>query len=133
VGLVARDSGGVAATVAIFNATGHRLPTAEPHRSLELRVELLDADGIVAQGSSVLARRADTETLSEAPGRDSTLAPREQRTVVIEAPRPARPFTRARLVVDFWLWEPDDAVAQAAGLDAPALARRVYEAEVPLP
>ena len=43
-----------------------------------------------------------------------------------------RPPTGARVIVDFWLWDPQDAIAVKAGKTA-ALSRRIFEKEVALP
>lgn len=120
------------AEVELFNATGHRFPTAEPHRRTEVALEVLDAQGgVLERAAQSIERRVDLDAIREAPGEDTTLGPRELRMLALEAPDPGG-AERARVVLTFWLWEPDDAVARAAGLDERALRRELFRQEVPL-
>jgi hypothetical protein len=116
-------------TLGLYNASGHRVPTAEPHRSVEVTFELFDAQGVVGRASERIERNADTDTLRERS--DSTLRPRELRVISIDA-HAQRPPAGARVIIDFWLWDPQDAIAVKAGKTA-ALSRRIFEKEVALP
>lgn len=122
-----------AVDVTLFNGTGHRLPTAEPHRRLEVALELFDAVGVVGRTAVVIERRLDLDALKETKGEDTTLLPREVRVLRLGVPAAVRPAAGARLVVDFWLWDPADPVAIAARLDGEALRKRIHESEVTLP
>ncbi len=77
-------------SVQLSNLAGHRVPSAEPIRALELRVSALDATGTPMSAGHVIER------IVEAPGNpisDNTLAPAESRTVTMVLPRPARSAT----------------------------------------
>jgi len=90
--------------VRVRNLTGHRLPTAEPHRSVVVR---WDVDG--QPGEYRIERVVDAYRVREKPGQDTTLAPREERAI----PLPAR---ASRVAVQFFEWTPGDETAKAAGL-----------------
>jgi hypothetical protein len=86
------------AELVLFNGTGHNLPTAEPHRTLRIRLE---AGGKTDEAR--IARPIDLEAIAEEPGADTTLKPKEKRTIRLRLPVVAP----ARLAVDFLLWDPD--------------------------
>ncbi|HYV48976.1 MAG TPA: hypothetical protein VFA20_29150 [Myxococcaceae bacterium] len=109
------------AAVRLRNLTGHRLPTAEPHRFVVVRVE---AEGRVVE--SRIERVVDTYRVSEKPGQDTTLAPREERTI----PLPAH---TSRVSVRFLKWTPGDETAKAAGLSDPMLVHELFSRDFPLP
>lgn len=114
-------------SLTLFNGSGHRVPTAEPHRFVEVVLELFDGDAPVGRETIRLQRVLDVEALKERS--DSTLKPREERTLELRATASRQP-TRARVTVDFWLWDPEDAIAKKAG--AQDLKRQVFEKEVAL-
>jgi hypothetical protein len=95
--------GEVVAAVKVGNESGHRVPTAEPHRRVEVLLEVLDAEGkVVASKAARIERDVDLDALVERS--DTTLAPREQREVVVKA---AAKGVRARLSVRFHTWSDD--------------------------
>lgn len=128
-------SGAVRASVQVRNLTGHRLPTAEPHRAVELELEALDAAGRrVGAAQARLERVVDLASVRERPGQDSTLRPREERTVELSAPVPTGAGPRlGRLTVRFRSWPPEDEIARAAGLSRDQLVHPLYTREFPLP
>jgi hypothetical protein len=129
---VARAGADIRAEVELFNATGHRFPTAEPHRRVEVALEVLDArGGVVGRAARFIERRVDLQSIRERPGEDTTLRPRETRTFSLAAPA-VDGAERARVVLTFWLWEPEDEVARAAGLGAVDLQRELFRKEVAL-
>ena len=126
VALQATPEGGVAGRLALINRSGHRLPTAEPHRKLTVALELLGAEGeVLASAAHHVQRVVDLHSLAEPSGADTTLAPRERRPISLDI-SPAPAARSARLVVRFWLWDPDDPIAQSAGLDAAALVHTLH-------
>jgi hypothetical protein len=63
---IVREGGEVLAVLEVANGTGHRFPTAEPHRRIEVRLELLRGSGeVVASSFLDLARFVDLEHLKE--------------------------------------------------------------------
>ncbi|HZN94585.1 MAG TPA: hypothetical protein VFB81_17845, partial [Myxococcales bacterium] len=81
-----------------------------------------------------LERVVDLASVRERPGQDSTLRPREERTVELSAPVPAGAGARlARLTVRFRSWPPEDEIARAAGLSRDQLVHPLYTREFPLP
>lgn len=111
------------AELELFNAAGHRLPTGDPHRAVIVRLVALDGeDTPLAEGRAMIERRVDLERLSEVPGNDTALAPRELRRIELRVPTRAK-AQRARLIVELRRWDPSHPVAIAAGLDAAALTR----------
>ncbi len=108
--------------VTFFNATGHRFPTAEPRRRVEVALELYDAQGVIARSTHGIARLADTTTLKEAPGTDNTLLPREVRTLTLPFPAASQPAAGARVVMNFSLWD--------TPVEGVELTRRVFAVEV---
>src|SRR6185503_7439331 len=88
--------------VTLVNATGHRVPTAEPHRWVEVTLEGLDDGGKVLGTSTVrIERDVDLDALVE--HSDSTLRPREERPLVLRV----KSASRARLSVRFHTWSDD--------------------------
>lgn len=127
-GSVTRDASGVHGTVTLTNGTGHRLPTAEPHRRVDVALELLNAAGSVV-GSAVqrLQRPIDLDALREAPGSETTLAPRETRTFQLTVRAVPSDAVSARVVVRFWRWSPENHLAVHAPVPRGELAVSLYE------
>ncbi|HEY8206786.1 MAG TPA: hypothetical protein VIG99_04845 [Myxococcaceae bacterium] len=125
--------GAVRAAVQVRNLTGHRLPTAEPHRAVVMRLQALDEAGReVGAAETRFERVVDAYRVSERPGQDSTLTPREVRRVELSAPAPAG--TRlARLSVWFQRWTPGDETAREAGLSDPSLMHELFSRDFPFP
>jgi hypothetical protein len=119
------------ASLTITNGTGHRLPTAEPGRFITISLRAMDADGkVVREAVERIERPVDVRRLREAPGQETTLAPRERRPLALELEVDAT-VVDAVLAVDFWRWDPDHEAARHAGLDEAALRHRVFERRVP--
>lgn len=131
----AAEDGGAQATLSLTNGTGHRLPTAEPRRRVEASIEALDAAGLVLKSSGIrIERKLDAEHLTEAPGTDSTLLPRERRQLELKLPAPMPPATqKLRVSVRFYLWDQTDALIREAGLDTSSLMLPVHETVRPWP
>ena len=125
---------GVEAALTLTNATGHRLPTAEPHRKLVAALEVLDASGHVLQREeAVMQRVVDLHTLTEVPGSDTSLLPAEVRRIQLSLPSPLpAEAIEARMALRFVLWEPNDPVAQAAQLSAADLIMVLHEQRISL-
>src|SRR5262249_34353921 len=66
-------------TVALANEAGHRVPTGEPARVLEIRASLWSGTSSVAEGVASIARRFDSVTLRDET--DTSLLPREKRRI----------------------------------------------------
>ena len=127
--------GGVSASLTLVNGTGHCLPTAEPHRKLLVSLEALDRDGrVLASDVHRVQRIIDLHTLTELPGEDTSLAPRERRDVslALAAPLPDGAVS-ARLAVRFVLWDADDPIARAAKLPPETLVHTLHVRAMPLP
>ncbi|MDP6946133.1 MAG: hypothetical protein QF464_18435, partial [Myxococcota bacterium] len=122
------------ATLTLVNQSGHRLPTAEPHRALVVSLELRDDDGrVLTRDIRRVERVLDLTTLTERPGEDTSLGPRERRLLSLTVAAPPDDKARsARLVVHFVLWDHEDAVARAAGLTRDDLVHTLYERVLPL-
>ena len=130
-----QEDGGYRGSLELVNLTGHRVPTAEPHRSVKVVLSWLGASGERIGGAeSVIQRRVDLDTLTEEPDGDNTLAPRERRglMLVLKGPPPGG-ATAVRMQVDFHLWEASDPIAVASGLRAEQLYHRLWERTLPLP
>jgi mono/diheme cytochrome c family protein len=129
VALTATVATGAEARVTLVNGTGHRMPTAEPHRALHVALEAIDDQGaVLAQDLQILQRIVDLHTLTEIPGSDTSLLPRERRPLTLSLPGALPASTvSVRLVVRFILWSPEDAVAQAAGMTAEDLVMTLHE------
>lgn len=126
--------GGAQATLSLTNGTGHRLPTAEPHRRVEAALEALDAAGVVLTSSVIrIERKLDDAHLTEAPGTDSTLLPRERRLLRLALPALPPATQQLRVAVRFYLWEQEDALIRQAGLDPSSLVLLVHETARPWP
>jgi len=132
--LVATIQTGAKATLTLINGTGHRMPTAEPHRALTVALEAVDAQGeVLAQEQRVIQRVVDLHTLTEVPGTDTSLLPRERRDLSLTLSPSLPAATRAvRLVVRFVLWDPEDPVAKAAKMTAKDLIMTLYDHQVEL-
>lgn len=119
-------TGELRGSLVLVNQTGHRLPTAEPHRKLTVALELLGAEGeVLTRTEQVHQRPVDLHSLSEAPGSDTSLEVRERRALTLTSPAP--PAARsARLVVRFVLWDPEDPIARAADLGPESLIHTLY-------
>jgi hypothetical protein len=113
------------ATVELYNATGHRIPTADPHRRLEVIFETVASDGTVLhQAVHRIERVIDLIALQE--HSDNTLSPRQARAIELAVPADEGD-DRARVRVQFLLWDPADPVAVAAGLNEADLVHFLYE------
>ena len=126
--LTASRHGGATAAIDLGNETGHRLPSAEPQRSVRLRLIALDDDGREVSGvTETLARPVDVIALREA-GPDTTMSPLQRRTFALQLPGPLpAEAVEVAVVIDFYLWDPQDRVPQAAGLDPQTLRHRLFE------
>lgn len=135
VAIQSTSDGGAQATLSLTNGTGHRLPTAEPHRRVAVAIEALDATGRKLQYDELrIERKLDDEHLSEAPGTDSTLLPRERRQLQMMLPAPLPAETKnLRVAVRFYLWDPEDDLIRKAGLDPASLVLVAYETSRPWP
>ena len=127
--LEASRSEGAQASVVIRNETGHRLPSAEPHRKLVAALEVLDGAGeVIAATREVMQRVVDLHTLVEPAGSDTSLLPREVRRVDLALPGPLDAGAQsARVALRFVLWDPEDPVAKDAGLGPEALILELLE------
>ncbi|MGB0591093.1 MAG: hypothetical protein ACPGU1_15565 [Myxococcota bacterium] len=123
---------GAQATLTLINGTGHRMPTAEPHRALHVVLEAVDGTGaLLAEDRQVLQRVVDLHTLVEVPGSDTSLLPRERRPMTLEISGPLpRQTVQVRAVVRWILWEPEHAVAKAAGMTEDDLVMTLYERQI---
>ncbi len=118
------------ASLTIFNGTGHRLPTAEPERAIEVRLSALDASGHeLAQDNQRFERPVDVVKLREL-GEDTTLHVAERRAVELSLDSLPTETASVRIVVEFWLWDPEHPSAREAGLSAEELVHRVAEQTV---
>jgi hypothetical protein len=127
-GIVVRDVtvdvGAGSAVVTIFNGSGHRLPTAEPQRRVELTLDALGPRGEVLESSSEnLQRVILLPALTEVS--DSTLLPRETRSVTLRIPPEGATTLRVRIT--YHLWDPEHVVARIARIPAADLRVEVYE------
>ena len=131
-GLVVRavEFGDQTATVTLYNGSGHRLPTAEPQRRVEVILEALDGRGaVIASASESLQRVILLPKLIVSA--DTTLRPREERTLALHVTADSARSLRVRVV--FHLWDPDHHVARAAGLREEALRVPVFSQTKALP
>ncbi len=125
---------GLKAQLTLKNGTGHHLPSAEPHRKLIAKLEALDSAGLsLVDDEVVIQRKVDLHQLREVPGSDTSLRPREERTLDlrIKGALPAR-AARARLSLTWVLWDPSDPVAIAAGLGEEELVMTLEERSMEL-
>jgi hypothetical protein len=128
------DDGGARGELVLYNGTGHRLPTAEPRHYLQVTLSVLSAGGqVLAQTSQRIERRMDPVALTESPGGDSTLLPRETRRIELRLAGLPAGGARLRLSLHYFLWAPEDPIARDAGHDEASLRRTIYESERPLP
>jgi hypothetical protein len=87
----------------LANATGHRLPTAEPMRRVEVVLQALGPEGeVLGEAISRVERVVDIPGYKE--HSDNTLLPREARPFSLSLP--AKGAASARLLVRYYLWEP---------------------------
>lgn len=112
----------------LSNETGHRLPTAEPARRIEVILDVLGPEG------EVLASQVErVERVVKIPGfdevSDNTFLPREVRTftLAVDAPPGA---VAARISVRYFLWEPTSPIAE--GIPAEDLITTLMEEVIPL-
>ncbi len=126
---------GAEAQITIFNGSGHRLPTAEPRRRVAVVLEALGPQAkVLASAVQSLERRMDPVRLTEPPDGDSTLLPRETRRMTLNLLGPLPQTTQQlRVAVRFYLWHPNDPIAQDAGQDEQSLTRIVYQASFAWP
>jgi hypothetical protein len=90
----------------VVNEAGHRVPTGEPSRVLEIRGRLLAGASTVAENVVQIRRSFDTVTLRD--DVDGSLLPREKRRIAMTFPASA--WARADAVsvsVDFLRYAPD--------------------------
>ena len=122
---------GAIARVTLENGSGHRIPTAEPHRFLSINLSAIDSGPYgreLATAEQRIERHMDDERLIESPGEDSTLKPRETRTITVTLKGPLpKEATRLRLRVTFFLWDPDELFAMNPHLSNFDAQRIVYE------
>lgn len=132
--IITPSSDGAEARLTIENGSGHRIPTAEPRRRVQVDLEALDESGRVIKAvAQRIERRFDPQHLVEEPNSDTTLLPRQKRSFRLSLDGALPPQTRRlRLAVVYYLWNPDDEIARDAGLDAAALRRLVFESVLPL-
>jgi hypothetical protein len=120
------------ASVTIKNGSGHRIPTAEPERRLEIALEVLGPEGQVLQVQrNIIQRVVEMPSMSEKAGGDTTLRPRETRRVDLEMGIPGGAFG-SRLVLRYILWEPTHRAALEAGLKEQDLSKLIFERRLPL-
>ncbi len=120
------SAGAVRARLTIFNGSGHRIPTAEPQRRVEVVLEALDEAGAaLASSREVIQRAVQMPAMREEVGDDTTLKPRERRQLALEvqAPPGAR---RARLRVIYVVWDAGDALVAQAGLSSEDLVLEIH-------
>ena len=124
------DHDGAKASLLLVNGTGHRLPTSEPERFLEVRLAALDAEGNELSHDHLrFQRRADVVKLREI-GEDTTLAPRARRELSLSLDALPEDATEVRLSVDYWLWDPEHEAAIEAGLSAEELVHHIVDRRV---
>ena len=122
-----REGAQVRGSLTIENGSGHRIPTAEPQRRVEVVLEVFGAGGeVLARSASVIQRVVQLPAMVEAVGQDTTLLPRETRRFDLEVSWPEG-GVGARLAVRFILWEASDKVAMEVGLSPASLVRLVFE------
>jgi hypothetical protein len=123
---VARDRGAVA-RLSLANGSGHRVPSAEPERSIVVELAALAADGVaLAQTTTRIERPIDVARL-RSQGADTTLEVGELRALVLELPAPLpEDAVELALTVDFVLWDPAAAVLAELPATQPA-AHRLFE------
>lgn len=127
------QAGAAGAELVLFNGTGHRLPTAEPRHYLQARLCALSATGeVLAASQARIERRMDPVALTEPPGSDTTLLPRETRRIPLRLPSLPPGTARLRLSLHYFLWPPEDPIAIDAGETEASLRRTIYETERPL-
>ncbi len=114
--------------VELANLTGHRLPTGDPHRS----VELLARVGTLPPARYVARRVVDLDERYEPPDSDTTLLPRETRAITLDVPAEAD-TTTVTLDVRYVRWLAEDPVAKASGEPAERLAWIAETRSVPVP
>ncbi len=85
--------------VTLRNLSGHRLPSGEPGRSLQVRAAFRDTEGrVIGEVVHAIERRVRLPSGKELG--DNTLLPAEERTIVLEYPDGLQP-ARASVVVEF--------------------------------
>ena len=106
------------------NKTGHRFPTGEPGRYLELSIEARGlSDEVLSQSPVARIQRVVNEHgFTEIS--DNTLSPREQRrlSAAVRAPEGATLW----LIATYYVWDPDSAVGRASGMTRAQLTRVVF-------
>lgn len=121
------------AVVVIGNETGHRLPTAEPARYIELRLQAIDAQGTVVASASERIERAVDQAKLIPLSPDSTIEPLGEREVELSLDTSALAGAKTlQLTVDFYLWDPEADVSAEAGLNAEQLRHRLLDRTVEL-
>jgi hypothetical protein len=120
------------AVLQLSNRTGHRFPTSEPHRRVDIFLDVLDEKGrILQQTRRHIARQMDIHNLEESPDEDNTLLPLQTRDISLVVPSiTATAAHVARVRIEFVLWDPEDPVAKAAGLSRSQLVHQLYADEV---
>ncbi|MEM7159709.1 MAG: hypothetical protein AAF799_43110 [Myxococcota bacterium] len=122
------EATGGTATVVIGNETGHRLPTAEPARYIELRLQATDAQGTVIATASERIERAVDQAKLVPLGPDSTIEPLGEREVQLSLGADELAGAQSlHLTVDFYLWDPAADVSTEAGLSAEQLRHRLVD------
>ena len=127
------SSNGAEASLLLVNGTGHRLPSSEPERFVEVRLAALDADGGELDHRSIrFERPVDVARLREL-GEDTTLPPRDRRELALSLDDLPDGTTEVRLSVDFWLWDPEHEAAIAAELSPADLVHHIVDRRAAVP
>lgn len=121
---------GVQGSVQLFNDTGHRLPTAEPERFVEVRLTAWDAQGnALTHVATRLERPVDVVKLREL-GEDTTMHVHERRTIELSLDAVPPGAVEFSLTVDFWLWNPEHQAAAMAGFLSEDLVHHITDHRV---
>ena len=118
------DTSTGSAAITLVNGSGHRIPTAEPQRRLEVALEALDAAGrVLARSSENIQRVVLLPRMIEES--DTTLLPLETRTLRLQVSTAGAARVRAR--VTFHFWDPDHIAAIQARIAPKDLRVEVFE------
>jgi hypothetical protein len=126
------EGGGTKVVVAIENKAGHRVPTGEPARVLEVSAQLMQGERMLGHRRVRIARDFDTVALRER--RDDALRVRERRRVELHfTPAEIAAAEKVRVSIDLARYEEDHPLVEAlAGTGLPQLRVHIFDAWIRL-
>jgi hypothetical protein len=124
------DGKNLQASFTLENKTGHRFPTGEPARYVEISAEALDASGNVLATLPMqrIIRVVDEHGFKESS--DNTILPLESRTFTLRKAFTAqgdKTPASLRLRLQYFIWDPATKVAKHAALPIEELSTVLYE------